>query len=136
MKEKTETTKTVRVNPSGPLNGTVRPPSSKYHTLRSIVAALLASGSSVIRGPAESDDTDVLVRACQQLGGSLQNSAETLRPGEAPTLLVDGTGGRITAPPGGVLDVGNAGAVLRLLLGICALSPESITLTTPYAESL
>lgn len=132
----TETMKTVRVYPSGPLYGTVRPPSSKYHTLRSIVAALLASGSSVIRSPAESDDTDVLVRACQQLGGSLQYSTEPPRPDKAPTLLVNGTGGRITAPPGGVLDVGNAGAVLRLLLGICALSPEPITLTTPYAESL
>ena len=132
----TETTKTIRVYPSGPLYGTVRPPSSKYHTLRSIVAALLASGSSGIRGPAESDDTDVLVRACQQLGGSLQYSTGTLRPGEAPALLVNGTGGHITAPPGGELDVGNAGAVLRLLLGICALSPEPITLTTPYPESL
>jgi 3-phosphoshikimate 1-carboxyvinyltransferase len=132
----TETAKTVRVYPSGPLYGTVRPPSSKYHTLRSIVAALLASGSSVIHGPAESDDTDVLVRACRQLGGSLRYSEGTPGPGEAPALLVNGTGGRIAALPGCVLDVGNAGAVLRLLLGICALSPEPITLTTPYAESL
>ncbi len=132
----TETTKTVRVYPSRPLHGTVRPPSSKYHTLRSIVAALLASGSSVMRGPAESDDTDVLLRACQQLGGSLRYSDALLRPDEAPVLLVNGTGGRVTTPPAGTLDVGNAGAVLRLLLGICALSPEPITLTTPYAESL
>ena len=131
-----ETAKTVRVYPSGPLYGVVRPPSSKYHTLRSILAALLATGSSVIRGPAESDDTDVLVRACRQLGGSLRYSDASLRTGEAPALLVDGTGGRITAPAGGVLDVGNAGAVLRLLLGICALLPEPITLTTPYPESL
>src|SRR5205823_4533921 len=29
-----------------------------------------------------------------------------------------------------------AGAVLRLLLGICALSPEPVTLKTPYPESL
>lgn len=132
----TETTKTVRVYHSGPLYGTVRPPSSKYHTLRSMVAALLADGSSVIHGPAESDDTDVLVRACQQLGGSLHYSDVSLRSDETPVLLVNGTGGGIVAPPGGVLDVGNAGAVLRLLLGICALSPEPITLTTPYAESL
>ncbi|HEY6539827.1 MAG TPA: 3-phosphoshikimate 1-carboxyvinyltransferase [Ktedonobacteraceae bacterium] len=132
----TELTKTVRVYPSGPLYGTVRPPSSKYHTLRSIVAALLATGSSVIHGPAESDDTDVLVRTCQQLGGSLQYSDASLKPGEASALLVNGTGGRIAAPQDGVLDVGNAGAVLRLLLGICALSPEPITLTTPYPESL
>ncbi len=132
----TEITKTVCVYPSEPLYGTLRPPSSKYHTLRYIVAALLAIGSSVIRGPAESDDTDVLVRACRQLGGSLHFSEALPGPGEAHTLLVNGTGGRIAAPPDGVLDVGNAGAVLRLLLGICALSPEPITLTTPYAESL
>lgn len=132
----TESMKTLRVYPSGPLHGTVYPPCSKYHTLRSIVAALLASGSSVIHGPAESDDTNVLVRACRQLGGTLQYSDASLRTGEAPTLLVNGTGGRIATPPGGVLDVGNAGAVLRLLLGICALSPEPITLTTPYPESL
>lgn len=132
----TETTQRVRIYPSGPLYGTVYPPSSKYHTLRSIVAALLASGSSVIRGPAESDDTDVLLRACQQLGGSLRYSDASLRSDEAPVLLVNGTGGCIMVPPGGVLDVGNAGAVLRLLLGVCALSPEPITLTTPYAESL
>jgi 3-phosphoshikimate 1-carboxyvinyltransferase len=67
----TETVKTVRVYPSDTLFGTLRPPSSKYHTLRSIVAALLATGSSVIRGPAESDDTEVLLNACRQLGGSL-----------------------------------------------------------------
>jgi 3-phosphoshikimate 1-carboxyvinyltransferase len=35
-----------------------------------------------------------------------------------------------------MIDVGNAGAVLRLLLGICALSSETITFTTPYPESL
>ncbi|HET9999649.1 MAG TPA: 3-phosphoshikimate 1-carboxyvinyltransferase [Ktedonobacteraceae bacterium] len=131
-----EMTSTVRVYPSVPLHGTVYPPTSKYHTLRSIVAALLATGSSVIHGPAESDDTGVLVNACRQLGGSLYYSETPLRTGEPQTLLVDGTGGRITIPRSGVLDVGNAGAVLRLLLGICALSPEPITLTTPYPESL
>ena len=132
----TETTSTVRVYPSGPLLGTMRPPSSKYHTLRAIVAALLATGPSVIRGPAESDDTDVLVHACQKPGGTLRYSEAPRRSGEPASLLVHGTGGHITAPPDGILDVGNAGAVLRLLLGICALSPEPITLTTPYAESL
>ncbi|HKV58842.1 MAG TPA: hypothetical protein VJO32_11200, partial [Ktedonobacteraceae bacterium] len=132
----TETTATVRIYPSTPLQGIVYPPSSKYHTLLSIVAALLATGPSVIRGPAESDDTDVLVNACRQLGGSLHYSETPLRAGEPQTLLVHGTGGRIQSPRNGVLDVGNAGAVLRLLLGICALSPAPITLTTPYLESL
>ena len=132
----TETTATVRIYPSTPLQGIVYPPSSKYHTLRSIVAALLVTGSSVIRGPAESDDTDVLVKACRQLGGSLRYNEMPPGAGEPQTLLVHGTGGRIQSPRNGVLDVGNAGAVLRLLLGICALSSAPITLTTPYLESL
>jgi 3-phosphoshikimate 1-carboxyvinyltransferase len=132
----TETVKTVRIYSSAPLQGAVYPPSSKYHTLRYIVAALLAPGSSAIRGPAESDDTNVLVNACQQLGGSLRYSEAPLEPGEPHSLLVNGTGGRISTESGGIVNVGNAGAVLRLLLGICALSPEPITLTTPYPESL
>jgi 3-phosphoshikimate 1-carboxyvinyltransferase len=131
-----ETAKTVRIYPSVPLQGAVYPPSSKYHTLRYIVAALLASGSSVIRGPAESDDTDVLVNACRQLGGTLRYDEAPLEPGEPHTLLVNGTGGHISAESGGIVNVGNAGAVLRLLLGICALSPEPITLTTPHPASL
>lgn len=39
-------------------------------------------------------------------------------------------------PPGATLDVGNAGAVLRLLMGICAALPEPVTFVTPFPESL
>src|SRR5262249_55622322 len=47
-----------------------------------------------------------------------------------------GVGGQVKPAPNTVIDVGNAGAVLRLLLGICASSPTPITFTTPYPESL
>src|SRR5260370_20843088 len=96
-----ETVKTVRIYSSAPLQGAVYPPSSKYHTLRYIVAALLATGSSVIRGPAESDDTDVLVNACRQLGRFLRYSEAPLEQGEPHILLVNGTGGHISAESGG-----------------------------------
>ncbi|HZS78214.1 MAG TPA: 3-phosphoshikimate 1-carboxyvinyltransferase [Ktedonobacteraceae bacterium] len=125
-----------RVYPSGPLHGSIRPPSSKYHTLRYILAAFLASGTSLVNNPAQSDDTSVLLNACRQLGASLRFDDPPLRPDEPYTLIVQGTGGHIQSPANGMLDVGNAGAVLRLLLGICALSPEPITLTTPYPQSL
>ncbi len=123
----------VRIHSSGPLNGTILPPSSKYHTLRYILAAFLAQGVSTIYYPAISDDTDVLLQACSQLGADIhvENQADGRQ-----ILSIRGTGGVLTTSPKAPIDVGNAGAVLRLLLGISALSPETITFTTPYLESL
>jgi 3-phosphoshikimate 1-carboxyvinyltransferase len=50
-------------------------------------------------------------------------------------LRVLGTGGNLSPPPGGRLEMGNAGAVLRLLLGLGALLPE-VTYVTDHPESL
>jgi 3-phosphoshikimate 1-carboxyvinyltransferase len=124
---------TVQIHPAGQLHGTLLPPSSKYHTLRFLLAAFLAEGSSVVLYPAESDDTAVLVAACRALGAEIK---EQERHEGRPVLCVQGTAGMLCAPAGGELGVGNAGAVARLLLGICALAPQPITLTTPYPQSL
>ncbi|HEY7348395.1 MAG TPA: 3-phosphoshikimate 1-carboxyvinyltransferase [Ktedonobacterales bacterium] len=124
---------TIRVAPSGPLQGVITPPSSKYHTLRAILAALLAEGESIIENPALSDDTTVLLTACAQLGAAIATSYQA--DGRC-TLRIQGVGGQINPPQPVVIDVGNAGAVLRLLLGICASSAAPVTFTTPYPESL
>src|SRR5581483_3036289 len=107
----------------------ITPPSSKYHTLRTVLAALLAEGESIIENPALSDDTTVLLKACAQLGAKV---ATTYHEDGHCTLRVQGVGGQVKPAPNTVIDVGNAGAVLRLLLGICASSPTAITFTTPY----
>ncbi len=124
---------TVRIAPSGPLHGTLTPPASKYHTLRATLAALLAEGESVIEQPALSDDTTVLLKACAQLGAAITTSHHT--DGHR-ILRIQGVGGQIRPRQGTVIDVGNAGAALRLLLGICASSPVPITFTTPFPASL
>lgn len=128
-----ELASTVQVRPCKGLRGTVLPPSSKYHTLRYILAAFLAEGESVVKYPALSDDSTVLLRACRALGASIEEQEQA--DGRL-VLRVRGTGGVLRVPPNGELDVGNAGAVARLLLGICALAPQAITLTTPYPASL
>jgi 3-phosphoshikimate 1-carboxyvinyltransferase len=125
--------RTVRIAPSGPLRGVMTPPGSKYHTLRAVLAALLAEGESVIENPALSDDTTVLLNACAQLGAAVATSYQA---DGGCTLRIQGVGGQISPAQGAVIDVGNAGAVLRLLLGICASSPTSLTFTTPYPQSL
>src|SRR5205823_5136902 len=109
------------------------PPSSKYHTLRYILAAVLAQGVSRVFYPAISDDTNVLLKVCTQLGADIQT--EQLPDGRR-ILSVQGTGGFLKVPQHTTIDVGNAGGVLRLLLGICAVSPEEITFTTPHPKSL
>jgi len=125
--------KTVHIHSSGPLRGSILPPSSKYHTLRYILAAFLAPGVSTIYSPAISDDTNVLLQACAQLGAGvkIENQSDGRK-----ILTIRGTGGFLRAQPNTRIDVGNAGAVLRLLLGICAVSSEEVTFTTPYPQSL
>ena len=107
-------------------------PGAKYYTLRYLLAALLADGVSLTHNPARSDDTLVLVRALRALGADV---AEMMTDSGDWTLRITGTGGHLSAPPDHTLAVGNAGAVLRLLLGISALLPE-ITFTTDHPQSL
>jgi 3-phosphoshikimate 1-carboxyvinyltransferase len=58
------------------------------------------------------------------------------RLGDIQRLGIRGTGGALRVPPGGIIDVGNAGAVLRLLMGICIVAPQPVTFVTPFPESL
>lgn len=108
-------------------------PGAKYYTLRYLLAALLADGVSHVRNPAQSDDTNVLLGAMRALGADVVE--ETFQTGDAWTLRVTGTGGRLLTPPDRTIQVGNAGAVLRLLLGLGALLPE-ITFVTDHPGSL
>lgn len=113
-------------------------PSSKYYTLRYLLAATLAEGESRVLFPARSDDSEALFRGCRALGAQLHWVDETER-----VLLVRGAGrslgtayglqGQGTGPV--TINVGNAGAVLRLLLGLGALLPE-VTFVTDHPQSL
>jgi 3-phosphoshikimate 1-carboxyvinyltransferase len=107
---------------------------SKYYTLRYLLNALLADSESFVRHPAVSDDTTVLLRAMRLLGAEV--AWEPMPPeGGGWQVRVHGVGGRPRTPPGGVIQVGNAGAVLRLLLGIGALLPE-VRFVTDHPDSL
>jgi 3-phosphoshikimate 1-carboxyvinyltransferase len=129
--------RTLRVRPagSGPAAASPHLPGSKYYTLRYLLAALLASGESLIRFPALSDDTAVLVDVMRALGARVRWERLVEGGSSGWALRVWGCGGRPEAPPEGVLRVGNAGAVLRLLLGIGALLPE-VRFETNHPRSL
>jgi 3-phosphoshikimate 1-carboxyvinyltransferase len=124
---------TVRVFPCKGIHGSLLPPSSKYQTLRYILSAFLAEGESVINYPALSDDTTVLLQACCALGADIDE--QEMADGRL-VLRVRGTGGILRTPTDGEVNVGNAGAVARMLLGIGALVSEAVTFITPHPESL
>jgi 3-phosphoshikimate 1-carboxyvinyltransferase len=115
-----------------PAAAELRLPGAKYYTLRYLLAAFLAEGESRVRNTALSDDTAALVRAIRALGGQVAWDRDGV---DGWTTRVTGCGGRPSVPPGGVIQVGNAGAVLRFLLGIGALLPE-LRFETDHPASL
>lgn len=126
----------LRVYPCTRLAGEIDPPSSKNYTTRYLLAAALAEGESLVRFPAESEDAAALKRCLRALGAELiPDGPATPDNPQGVHLRVRGFGRRPKTPPGGVLEVGNAGTVLRLLLGTGSLLPE-VAFVTSYAESL
>ncbi len=116
----------VKVEPSGPLGGYVVVPPSKNYTTRFILAATLAEGPSVIHRPASNDDARALIACCRKLGAEIDEQGNSLR--------IRGVAGTPRNP--GVLNPGNAGAVLRLLLGAACLVEGEVRFETDHPDSL
>ena len=105
----------IEIEPSK-LNGTVRIPASKSHTIRAVAIAALAHGESVIEGPLDSLDTQAAVRTYRALGAQIDTSGAD--------WIVNGTAGQLQEPTE-IIDVGNSGASLRMAMGSAALLPAS-----------
>ncbi|WP_018111695.1 3-phosphoshikimate 1-carboxyvinyltransferase [Thermus igniterrae] len=97
--------------PCGPLRGSLRVPGDKSVTHRGLMLLSLAQGEGRLFYPLKAGDTLSTARAFQALG------AEILE--EGPHFLVRGRGLRLREPED-VLDCGNAGTLMRLLLGLLA----------------
>jgi len=117
------------IAPTSSIRGAPDLPSSKYYTLRYVLAAALARGESTVSLPAISDDSEALFRSCRALGAEL-----SWRDGQERILHIRGVGRPSRAQPV-TINVGNAGAVLRLLLGAGALLTE-VTFITDHPQSL
>ncbi len=115
----------VIVNPTPSLKGTIGALSSKNYTTRYLLVAALAEGTSTVYFPAHSEDSDAMRRCIQDLGATLIEDEEK--------AIITGFGKH----PRDVkeLNVGNAGAVLRFLMGIASLCPD-VTFVNTYPDSL
>jgi 3-phosphoshikimate 1-carboxyvinyltransferase len=118
----------TRFDPSGPLRGSLRPPSDKSISHRAALIAAMADGETRIEGYLDAADTNSTLEAVASLGAVEMgveewtvsvpaeqdlDAARNALPRRA--LVVRGVG--LRGPRPAAIDVGNAGTLLRLLPG-------------------
>lgn len=97
------------------LQGELTLPSSKSHTLRAFLFALMANGKSVIKSPLICSDSRAMLKACQQFGALYEISDDT--------CIIQGTQG-VLKTPDDVIDCANSGIVFRFLTALASLLPS------------
>ena len=110
----------MRARRSGPLTGRVRAPGDKSISHRALILGALAHGLSDIEGLLEGDDVTATARAMAAFGAHVERLADG-------RWRVEGRGGLIE--PAQVIDCGNAGTGVRLIMGAAAGFPLSATFT-------
>lgn len=102
----------TRFEPSGPLRGSLRPPSDKSISHRAALIAAMGEGETEIRGYLDAADTRSTLGAVEAVGARVENADPAQIASE---LRIHGVGLRGAGPA--TIDVGNAGTLLRLLPG-------------------
>jgi len=108
---------------AGPVRARLRPPGSKSMTNRALVLAALASGPTVITNPLRARDTLLMAAALRSLGAVIDESGGDVGADGEPAAWRVAPG-----RPGdrAVIDVGNAGTVLRFVPPVAALGEADV----------
>jgi 3-phosphoshikimate 1-carboxyvinyltransferase len=104
--------KTVRIHPSPALRGTLTVPGDKSISHRAVMLSALSEGKSVLRGLLLGEDVLATIRCFEQMGVRIVRHADRVE--------VEGVGLHGLKAPAEVLDCGNSGTTLRLMMGILA----------------
>jgi 3-phosphoshikimate 1-carboxyvinyltransferase len=121
-------------------SGTVRIPASKSHTIRRLLTAALAEGTSVIDYPLDSLDARSCVSVCRVLGAEIreERAADPLSPNPADEKGESLIRWEVSGIPRSqarnkeeprLCDVGNSGTTLFLALAAAALGESPVTFT-------
>lgn len=115
----------VTVYPARELRGSLTAQPSKNYSTRFLLAAALSEQPTLVRGVATSEDAQALLGCLREWGAEIELAG--------PDARVRGFGARPRS--GRTLNPGNAGAVLRFLMAVAALT-EGTTFVTDFAQSL
>ena len=100
------------------IHGAVKAPSSKSYTLRGLICAALAEGTSEILGPLPADDTEAAREVLGKIGVLIEEGKDA--------WLV--SGGRFKTPNSDLYCRDSAGT-LRFMTAVCSLVPGTCRLT-------
>ncbi|MEQ1670406.1 MAG: 3-phosphoshikimate 1-carboxyvinyltransferase, partial [Hyphomicrobium sp.] len=103
------------------LNGRLRVPGDKSISHRALIFGALATGTTRIRGLLEAEDVINTAKAVSALGAPATKSGDTWE--------VKGRGVGGLRAPDGPLDFGNSGTGTRLMMGVIAGHPMTVTMT-------
>ncbi len=110
----------LKITPST-VEGKLTIPSSKSHSIRALLFALLAKGRSTITNLLDSPDIEHTIDACRKLGAIITHSGDK--------TYVDG--GDLTSRD--LIDVGNSGIAYRFLTAIAALGSTPTIITGDHS---
>ncbi len=112
------------IQPGKSLPKSVTIPSSKSHTIRALLIAAMADGTSTLINPLVSEDTASCVRAVEAFGARMEQSESvwTIR-GNVKNFFKSSGLKEIT------IDAGNSGTTLYLAAGLAALLSRPVTFT-------
>ena len=106
----------------GPLTGTAEVPGDKSISHRSLILGAMCVGETTITGLLEGDDVLDTAKAMQAFGAEVSNHG-------GGNWSVHGVGVGGFAEPDGVIDCGNSGTGVRLIMGSMATCPITATFT-------
>jgi 3-phosphoshikimate 1-carboxyvinyltransferase len=113
-------TAAVRFDPAGPLRGDYTPPADKSISHRAALFGAMCDEPVTVRNFLDSEDTRSTLNAVMALGAGVEEEGERC-------FVIRGVG--LHAPleaTGGLLNVGNAGTLMRLLPGWLAGQPGGV----------
>lgn len=112
-----------RIKPSN-LKGSITVPPSKSHTMRALIFAALAEGTSNISLVLDAPDTRHLLKACQSFGAKYRF--------EGNSVKITGVNGNIPFVDD-VIYAGNSGIILRFITAIAGLCPNYTVITGDHS---
>ncbi|HLM51245.1 MAG TPA: 3-phosphoshikimate 1-carboxyvinyltransferase [Solirubrobacteraceae bacterium] len=108
----------TRIDPARRLRGELEAPPDKSVSHRAALVAAMSSEPVQVRNYLDAADTNATLAAIRKLGALAEVTPDH--------VLVRGCGLRAAAEPTGVIDVGNAGTLMRLLPGWLAGQPDGM----------
>ncbi|MEQ8505636.1 MAG: 3-phosphoshikimate 1-carboxyvinyltransferase [Rhodospirillales bacterium] len=112
----------LQAGAAGALNGAVRVPGDKSISHRSLMLGALAVGETRVTGLLEGEDVLATAAAVNAMGARAERTGD-----QAWRVIGCGVGG--LAEPENVIDMGNAGTGVRLMMGVVAGHDMTVTFT-------